>query len=163
MGQDVSGAVLAEQLASQTERQRRLLSLVRAQRDALRRGDVEALRTITADQEEAVLGAALLERDRDRHARALAESLGLDPGADASEIAAALPEGERNALEQAAEELRAVVAELTDVSHGNRMLVEQELRTIDHLVREVVLRDRLDPDDLQAGAPARPRLLDREA
>ncbi|WP_220150393.1 flagellar protein FlgN [Gaiella occulta] len=159
----MSAAALAGHLASQVELQRKLLSLAHAEEEALRRGDLRALRTITAEQEGAVLDGARLERARADEALRLCEQLGLGPDASAAELAAALPGDEGDGLEQAAAELRALVAELLDLNRRNRSLIEQELGTIDHLVRGVILGQASRTDDARALPPAPPRLVDREA
>lgn len=163
MGKDVSVAALAGHLAGQTELQRKLLSLAHAQEDALRRGDLRALRTITAEQEGAVLDSARLERARAEEAVRLCEELGLEPDQSVAELAAALPPGAAGGLEQAAADLRGLVAELIELNVRNRALIEQELGTIDHIVRDVILGQGSRIDDARALPPAPPRLLDREA
>ena len=152
-------APLADQLARQAEAQRRLLSLARAQADALRRGDLNALRLITAEQESVLLDSGRLQRERADEAERLCASVGLAADASVDELAAALPPEQAADLMRESRTLGEAIAELRDANELNRELIEQELTLIDHLVRHVILGQPDGYGERDVPAPTR-QLLD---
>ena len=157
-----SSARLTARLARHVEIQRRLLALADEQADALRIADLDALRTIVAQQETAVLESGRLERERSEEARVLCESLGLGPDATVEELAAALPAADGRELDREARTLRGVAAELRAATGRNRELIEHELALIDQLVRHVIVGETSGYGGRQPLALVH-RLCDREA
>lgn len=145
----------------------RLLELSNAQRAALEVQDAHAVHAILQELE-----VVMLERSRSEVRRGLlisqiANQLSIEPNAVTRDLLKGCLDWQLGTdLEQAAEELRALVVELDAVVERNRALLEQELSIIEVLVQgatvDTSVRATYGKQGAQSQAP-RLRLLDAQA
>ncbi len=123
-------------LQRQVDSARRLLGVVLAQSEAIRRRDVEGVLARLADVQ-AELGERMrLEHERDAILSRAAGSLGRP--ADDLELEDVLllaPPHEVEPSRAASAELRGLLLEIGRVHEQNRLLIRQELTFLDHLMR----------------------------
>lgn len=151
-------------VAEQSRAWRRLLDLSQAQLQALQQQDVHAVHAILQEIEVAMLDRSGTEVRRGVLLSQAATQLGIPVDSVTREVIAAqcdAPLGQ--ALEQAGEELRALVVELDAVVARNSAMLEQELAIIEVLVRgatvDTTARTTYGKQGMQQEAP-RLRLLD---
>lgn len=100
---------LADRLATSAALQAQLLAGIRARREAIRQADFAALNQLEQSERELLARVAAADKARRDDATALAVRIGLKADATLSEIAARLGVADRERLEAARSELRAVV------------------------------------------------------
>ena len=127
---------LLEHLERQVASARKLLGIVLAQTEAIKRQDVESLLARLADVQLEMRTRERLEHERDAIIRVAAAQLGVAPGEIDIESILALvaPPGADQARAMSAE-LRGLVTEIGQVHTCNRVLIRQELSFLDHLMR----------------------------
>jgi flagellar biosynthesis/type III secretory pathway chaperone len=127
---------LLEHLERQLQSARRLLRIVIAQRDAIRKQDVE---TVLAQLGEVQTEMALrmqLETERDELIDNAGRHLGVAPETiDLEALAGLVPADEADELREKSTELRGLFSEIALVHAQNRVLIRQELSFLDHLIR----------------------------
>lgn len=127
---------LLEHLDAQLASSRRLLGVVLAQGEAIRRQDVESVLARLRDIQAEIAERAKLERERDRLLGNAAAALGLAPDAvDLESLLAAEPADVAAQARTKSAELRGLVAEIGRVHTQNRVLIRQELAFVEHLMR----------------------------
>jgi FlgN protein len=128
-------AVLAH-LQRQVESARRLLGVVLAQGEAIRRQDVEGVFARLADVQTELVERVRLERERDDLLARAAGSLGrAAEELDLEDVLTLAPEHEVAPSRAASAELRGLLVEIGRVHEQNRLLIRQELTFLDHLMR----------------------------
>jgi hypothetical protein len=128
-------AVLAH-LRRQIESARRLLGVVLAQGDAIRRQDVEGVLARLADVQTELVERVRLERERDDLLASAAGSLGRPvEDLDLEDVLTLAPAHEVEPSRAASAELRGLLLEIGRVHEQNRLLIRQELTFLDHLMR----------------------------
>jgi len=127
---------LLEHLERQVASARKLLGIVLAQTEAIKRQDVESLLARLADVQLEMRTRERLEHERDAIIRVAAAQLGVAPGEIDIESILALvaPPGADQARAMSAE-LRGLLTEIGQVHTCNRVLIRQELSFLDHLMR----------------------------
>jgi hypothetical protein len=127
---------VVEHLDRQLESSRRLLAVVLAQGEAIRRQDVEGVLARLGEVQAEMVRRAQIEQERDVIVRLAAARLGVDPDAVTLESVCEglAPADAARAREQSAE-LRGLLAEIARVHGQNRVLIRQELAFLDHLMR----------------------------
>lgn len=128
------------ELLDHVERQlasaRRLLRIVLAQRDAIRRQDVEGVLLQLTEVQSEMTERARLELERDEILQEAGRRLGLAPETIELEMLyPLLPEDQVETLRERSAELRGLFAEIALVHGQNRVLIRQELSFLDHLIR----------------------------
>jgi hypothetical protein len=123
-------------LHRQLESARRLLGIVLAQGDAIRRRDVESVLARLGDVQAELAERHRLELERDDLLERAAGSLGRDPGElDLEDVLLVAPTTETVPARAASAELRGLLLEIGRVHEQNRVLIRQELTFLDHLMR----------------------------
>ncbi len=127
---------LLAHLEQQVASARRLLGIVLAQGEAIRRQDVSTLLARLGDLQTEVAARQRLELERDGIVRGAAARLGLP--LDAVDLDALLTLGDGGDAESArtlSAELRGLLDEVRRAHETNRVLLRQELSFLDHLLR----------------------------
>ena len=127
---------LLDHLVRQVDSARKLLGIVLAQSDAIKRQDVESLLARLADVQLEMRTRERLEHERDTIIRVAAAQLGV-PAADIDidKILATVPAGDATEARTLSAELRGLLKEIGQVHSVNRVLIRQELSFLDHLMR----------------------------
>ncbi|HKI91770.1 MAG TPA: flagellar protein FlgN [Gaiellaceae bacterium] len=127
---------LLAHLARQIESARKLLGIVLAQAEAIKRQDVEGLLARLADVQLEMRTRERLESERDTLISAAAARLGI-PAAevDIDSIVSLVPADEAETARRRSAELRGLLVEIRQVHTANRVLIRQELSFLDHLMR----------------------------
>jgi hypothetical protein len=129
---------LVEHLKRQVESARKLLGIVLAQAEAIKKQDVETLLARLADVQMEMRTRERLERERDELIRAAAGQLGVHVSQiDIESIAGLVPADEAHEARGLSAELRGLLAEIARVHSTNRVLIRQELSFLDHLMRVI--------------------------
>lgn len=116
-------------IAKQTEIYQKLLELAMQKTDVLIAGDTDALDTIVKKEEAAMKKLSILESARENVVREYARAHALSPGGlTISEIAAKADDMDKKELSALADELRTVLAALSDINVRNRSLIDTHLR-----------------------------------
>jgi hypothetical protein len=127
---------LVAHLDTQIASAKRLLQLLLAQTDAIRRQDVEGVLARLADVQIEFAARDRLEREREGILREAAATLGLRQEAvELDDILMLVGPAEVEPARRKSAELKGLLAELTRVHTENRVLIRQELAFLDHLVR----------------------------
>ena len=125
-------AHLERQLASA----RRVLKVVLAQREAIRRQDVETVLVQLGEIQTEMATRRQLELERDAILREAAQTLGVLPETvDLDGLLALVPEAQATTTRTLSAELRGLFNEIALVHGQNRVLIRQELSFLDHLLR----------------------------
>jgi hypothetical protein len=127
---------LLDHLSRQVESARRLLGIVLAQSEAIKRQDVELLLARLADVQLEMRARERLEHERDTIIGVAAAQLGVprdDINIDA--ILALIPTVDASQAHALSAELRGLLTEIGQVHSVNRVLIRQELSFLDHLMR----------------------------
>jgi hypothetical protein len=129
-------AGLLEHLDRQLASARRLLRIVLAQRDAIRRQDVETVLLQLTEVQTEMGERARLELERDALLEDAGRRLGLAPETiELDALLALVPPAEAETIRERSAELRGLFAEIALVHGQNRVLIRQELSFLDHLIR----------------------------
>ena len=127
---------LLEHLDGQIASSRRLLQVLLAQRDSIRRQDVEGVLARIADVQTELVQRQRLEGERDALLADAARRLGMTPDEldleDVLTLADATVAAEARAKSA---ELKGLLGEVEQVHGHNRLLIKQELSFLDHLLR----------------------------
>jgi len=127
---------LLEHLERQVASARKLLGIVLAQTEAIKRQDVESLLARLADVQLEMRTRERLEHERDAIIRVAAGQLGVAPGEiDIESILALVPAPGADQARALSAELRGLLSEIGQVHTCNRVLIRQELSFLDHLMR----------------------------
>jgi hypothetical protein len=127
---------LLAHLDGQISSSQRLLKVLLAQTDAIRRQDVESVLARLSDIQTELLERERLERDRDTLLRDYSARLGLHADElTLEDILEQLPAAEASAARDRSAELKGLVGEVQRVHEQNRLLIRQELSFLDHLMR----------------------------
>ena len=123
-------------LARQVNSARKLLGIVLAQHDAIKKQDVETLLARLSDVQLEMRTREQLERERDTLLSIAASRLGVHADeVDLESIISLLPASEVDTARLASAELRGLLGEIKQVHTTNRVLIRQELSFLDHLMR----------------------------
>jgi FlgN protein len=129
-------SALVAHLERQVESARRLLGIVLAQKEAIKRQDVETLLARLTDVQLEMRSRERLEFERDELIRSSAARLGIEPyDVDVDAIATLVPAAEADTARALSAELRGLLTEVSHVHTTNRVLIRQELSFLDHLMR----------------------------
>jgi flagellar biosynthesis/type III secretory pathway chaperone len=127
---------LLEHLDRQLASARRLLRIVLAQRDAIRRQDVETVLAQLGEVQTEMAVRTQLENERDALIEDAGRHLGMAPETiDLDALAGLVPPGDAEELRERSAELRGLFSEIALVHAQNRVLIRQELSFLDHLIR----------------------------
>lgn len=127
---------LLAHLVRQIDSARKLLGIVLAQSEAIKRQDVETLLARLADVQLEMRTRDRLESERDAILRVASTELGLPADElDLEAIVSLLPGAEADAARRSSAELRGLLEEIKRVHTTNRVLIRQELTFLDHLMR----------------------------
>ena len=127
---------LIEHLDRQLESSRRLLAILLAQAESIRKQDVEGVLARLHDVQAELVVRERIEAERDELLRGAALTRNASPDTiDLETLLAPLGavEAERGRAKSA--ELRGLLAEIGRVHEQNRVLIRQELAFLDHLMR----------------------------
>jgi hypothetical protein len=117
---------------------RKLLGIVLAQTEAIKRQDVESLLVRLGEVQLEMRTREQLEHERDALIRAAAAQLGVLPAdIDIESILALVPAPNADQARALSAELRGLLHEIGQVHTVNRVLIRQELSFLDHLMRVV--------------------------
>jgi len=123
-------------LQRQLESARRMLGIVLAQGDAIRRRDVESVLARLTDVQTELAERQRLERERDELLSQAAGRLGRPAESlDLEDVLLVAPPAEVEPSRAASAELRGLLLEVGRVHDQNRVLIRQELSFLDHLMR----------------------------
>jgi hypothetical protein len=112
------------------------LLLTEAQTSAIARRDIDAVSSLAISLETEVVTGRRLEQKRRGFAASLANALGVEEqDTTLGTLAAALPKTDARALLAAGETVIRAVERLARQSAANRVLLENELAVIDHVMR----------------------------
>jgi hypothetical protein len=129
-------AALLAHLERQIESARKLLGIVLAQADAIKRQDVEALLARLTDVQFEMRNREQLENERDQLIRGVAAARGVAPEeVDIDKILVGIPAEDAAQVRALSAELRGLLAEIGRTHAANRVLIRQELSFLDHLMR----------------------------
>ena len=129
-------AGLLEHLDRQLASARRLLRIVLAQRDAIRRQDVETVLLQLTEVQTEMGERARLELERDALLEDAGRRLGIAPETvELETLLDLVPHEEAETVRERSAELRGLFAEIALVHGQNRVLIRQELSFLDHLIR----------------------------
>jgi flagellar biosynthesis/type III secretory pathway chaperone len=127
---------LLEHLDRQLQSARRLLRIVIAQRDAIRRQDVETVLAQLGEVQTEMAMRMQLEAERDELIDGAGRHLGVAPETiDLEALAGLVAPEEADQLREKSTELRGLFSEIALVHAQNRVLIRQELSFLDHLIR----------------------------
>jgi hypothetical protein len=127
---------LVAHLERQVTSAQKLLGILLAQTEAIKRQDVEALLARLGDVALEMRIRERLERERDGILRATAQQLGVAvDDVDIDAVLVAVPVGDAAHARRLSAELRGLLAEIGHVHTRNRILIRQELAFLDHLLR----------------------------
>lgn len=127
---------MLEHLEQQLESARRLLRVVLAQGEAIRRQDVEAVLVQLGEVREEMGTRRRLELERDAILGEAAAKLGVPlETVDLDALLALLSTHEAARTRMLSAELRGLFVEIARVHGQNRVLIRQELAFLDHLIR----------------------------
>ena len=125
-----------EHLDRQLESSRRLLAVVLAQGEAIRKQDVEGVLARLGEVQAEMVRRAQIEQERDVIVRLAAARLGTTPDAVTLDaVLDGLPADDATRAREMSAELRGLLAEIARVHGHNRVLIRQELAFLDHLMR----------------------------
>jgi hypothetical protein len=117
---------------------RKLLGIVLAQTEAIKRQDVESLLVRLGEVQLEMRTREQLEHERDGLIRAAAAQLGVLPAdIDIESILSLVPAPNADRARALSAELRGLLHEIGQVHTVNRVLIRQELSFLDHLMRVV--------------------------
>jgi hypothetical protein len=125
-------------LHRQLDSARRMLGIVLAQGDAIRRRDVESVLARLTDVQAELVERNRLELERDALLSQAAGRLGR-PAAelDLEDVLLVAPADEVEPARAASAELRGLLREVGRIHDQNRILIRQELTFLDHLMRVI--------------------------
>jgi flagellar biosynthesis/type III secretory pathway chaperone len=127
---------LLDHLQRQLESSRRLLEIVLAQRESIRKQDVESVLASLTDVQSEMSYRARLEQERDTILHEAAVATGAAAATlDLEAVLAGVPEDEAAQARALSAELRGLIAEVGRIHDQNRILLRQELTFLDHLMR----------------------------
>jgi hypothetical protein len=128
-------AILAH-LDRQVESARRLLGIVLAQTDSIRRRDVEGVLVKLAELQGEMVHRTQLEQEREELIVSAAGRLGIPPSeVDLEAMLTLEPLADVARARSQSAELKGLVSETARVHEQNRLLTRQELSFLDHLMR----------------------------
>ncbi|HEY1365515.1 MAG TPA: flagellar protein FlgN [Gaiellaceae bacterium] len=129
-------SAVLEHLDQQVASSQRLLQVVLAQGEAIRRQDVEGVLARLAEIQVEMGNRTRLERERDELLRVAAARLGTAPDAiDLETLLVGAPPADGERARALSAQLRGLLGEIGRVHDQNRVLIRQELTFLDHLMR----------------------------
>lgn len=127
---------LIDHLRLQVASAQRLLLVLLAQRDSIRRQDVEGVLARLGDVQAELAVRQRIERGRDDLLRSAGTRLGVAPEAlQLEDLLGGIPAGQADEARHLSAELKGLLAEVSTVHQQNRLLIRQELSFLDHLLR----------------------------
>jgi hypothetical protein len=127
---------LIEHVERQIVSAERLLRIVLAQRDAIRRQDVETILTQLTEVQTEMANRVQLERERDELLEDASRRLGVAPETvDLDGLIENVPAEEAEIIRARSRQLRGLFGEVAAIHAQNRVLIRQELSFLDHLIR----------------------------
>jgi FlgN protein len=125
-----------QHLRMQLASARRLLGIMLAQSEAIRKQDVESVLARLTDLQGELGTRQQLETERDALLTQVAATLGRDvDDLELDDLLSLCPPPEVEAVRAASLELRGLLREIGRVHDQNRVLIRQELSFLDHLMR----------------------------
>lgn len=129
-------SMLLEHLRTQVGSAQRLLQVLLAQRECIRRQDAEGVLARLGDVQAELAVRERIEHERDGLLRAAGSRLGVAPEAlHLDDLLDGVPAHEAVGARTLSAELKGLLAEIAEVHQQNRMLIRQELSFLDHLLR----------------------------
>lgn len=129
-------SILIDHLRTQVASTQRLLQVLLAQRDAIRKQDAEGVLARLGDVQAELAVRERIERERDDLLRAADTRLGVAPEAlHLDDLLAGTPGRETDEARALSAELKGLLAEISQVHSQNKVLIRQELTFLDHLLR----------------------------
>lgn len=123
-------------LRMQVASAQRLLLVLLAQRDSIRRQDVEGVLARLGDVQAELAVRQRIERERDDLLRSVGTRLGVAPEAlHLEDLLGGIPAGQAHEARSLSAELKGLLSEISTVHQQNRLLIRQELSFLDHLLR----------------------------
>lgn len=127
---------LLEHLRTQVASAQRLLLVLLAQRDCIRKQDAEGVLARLGDVQAELAVRERIERERDDLLRGAAVRLGLAPEAVVLEdLLLDIPDRDAHEARTLSAELKGLLSEIAEVHQQNRVMIRQELSFLDHLLR----------------------------
>jgi hypothetical protein len=127
---------LLDHVDRQLQSARRLLHIVLAQREAIRKQDLETVLAQIGEVQMEMAVRTQLETERDALIGDAGRDLGVAPETiDLEALADLVPPREVEELQEKSSELRGLLSEIALVRAQSRMLIRQELTFLDHLIR----------------------------
>lgn len=129
-------SALIDHLRMQVGSAQRLLQVLLAQRDSIRKQDVEGVLARLGDVQAELAVRERIERERDGLLRSAGSRLGVAPEAlHLDDLLDGVAPAEAHEARSLSAELKGLLAEIADVHQQNRVLIRQELSFLDHLLR----------------------------
>lgn len=127
---------LLDHLRTQVGSAQRLLLVLLAQRDCIRKQDAEGVLARLGDIQAELAVRERIERERDDLLRAAGTRLGVAPETlHLDDMVSGIPGGEAGEARSLSAELKGLLSEISQVHQQNRLLIRQELSFLDHLLR----------------------------
>lgn len=127
---------LLEHLRTQVASAQRLLMVLLAQRDCIKRQDAEGVLARLNDVQAELAVRERIERERDDLLRGAGSRLGVAPEAvHLDDLLLDLTDRDAYEARTLSAELKGLLAEIGTVHQQNRLLIRQELSFLDHLLR----------------------------
>jgi hypothetical protein len=129
-------SVLIDHLRMQVASAQRLLQVLLAQRDAIRKQDAEGVLARLGDVQAELAVRERIERERDDLLRSAGGRLGVAPEAlHLDDLLTGTPGREADEARALSAELKGLLGEISQVHAQNKVLIRQELTFLDHLLR----------------------------
>jgi flagellar biosynthesis/type III secretory pathway chaperone len=129
-------SALIDHLRTQVGSAQRLLQVLLAQRDSIRKQDVEGVLARLGDVQAELAVRERIERERDGLLRSVGSRLGVAPEAlHLDDLLDGIAVTEAHEARSLSAELKGLLSEIADVHQQNRVLIRQELSFLDHLLR----------------------------
>ena len=131
----MSGDILMH-LRTQVTSAQRLLQVLLAQRDSIRKQDAAGVLARLGDVQAELVVRERIEREREDLLRSAGNRLGVAPEAlHLDDLLSASSGAEADEARSLSAELKGLLSEIADVHQQNKLLIRQELSFLDHLLR----------------------------
>ena len=129
---------LIDHLRTQVESARRLLHVLLAQRECIRKQDAEGVLARLTDVQAELAVRQRIERERTDLLRVAGTRLGVAPEAlHLDDLLDDMPVNEAGDARTLSAELKGLLSEISQVHQQNKILIRQELSFLEHLIRAV--------------------------
>ena len=129
---------LIDHLRTQVESAQRLLHVLLAQRECIRKQDAEGVLARLTDVQSELAVRERIERERADLLRFAGNRIGVSPEAlHLEDLLADIPANEAGEARSLSAELKGLLSEISQVHQQNKILIRQELSFLEHLIRAV--------------------------